>query len=222
MRHIMLLIALAVLPVAKAQDVGGWLTVTGVVINGADGNPLPFCFVHLMQDGRSRAMAVTDYAGNYTLPPIAAGTYSVLVLQFGDTLMHYKGLHIERDTWVRSVVLPPSDDGNNDALPQYADGKIKYLRPVLIYSHRHSLLAKMGLLITDPDDERLWNLSGQMDPVGNPDISFWFSRYKLFYKLKAMGYNITSPFELIYPEVYHPASDSTAVDYKIWILGIKF
>lgn len=37
----MLLIALAVLSVAKAQDVGGWLTVTGVVINGADGNPLP-------------------------------------------------------------------------------------------------------------------------------------------------------------------------------------
>lgn len=66
----MLLIALALLPVAKAQEVGGGLAVTGVVINGADGNPLPFCFVHLMQDGRSRAMAVTDYAGNYTLPPI--------------------------------------------------------------------------------------------------------------------------------------------------------
>ena len=218
----MLLMALMLLPVAKAQDGGERLTVTGTVINGADGNPLPFCYVHLMQDGRSRAMAVTDYAGNYTLPPIAAGTYSVLVLQFGDTLMHYKGLNIERDTWVRSVVLPPSDDSNNDALPQYVDGKIKYLRPVLIYSHRHSLLAKMGMLITDPGDPRLWNFSGRMDPFfEDRDISFWYSRYKMFYKLKAMGYKISSPFELVYPEIYHTASDSSAADYKIWIMGIK-
>lgn len=219
----MLLIALAVLPVAKAQELGGGLEVTSTVINGADGNPLPFCFVHLMRDGRSKAVAVTDYAGNYVLPSVAAGTYTVLVLQFGDTLMHYyKGLNIERDTWVRSVVMPPSDNGNNDAFPQYVDGKIKYLRPVLIYSRRHSQLAKMGLLITSPDDPRLWNFSGQMDPFEDLELSFWWNRYKQFYKLKAMGYNITSPFELIYPEVYHPASDSTAVDYKIWILGIKF
>ena len=172
----MLLMALMLLPVAKAQDGGERLTVTGTVINGADGNPLPFCFVYLMQDGRSRAMAVTDYAGNYTLPPIVAGTYTVLVLQFGDTLMHYKGLNIERDTWVRSVVLPPSDDSNNDALPQYVDGKIKYLRPVLIYSHRHSLLAKMGMLITDPGDPRLWNFSGRMDP-------FFFRPYRDFHPI---------------------------------------
>ena len=62
-----------------------------------------------------------------------------------------------------------------------------------------------------------------MDPFfEDKDISFWYRRYKLFYKLKAMGYNITSPFELIYPEVYHPASDSNAVDYNFWFLGLKF
>ena len=60
-----------------------------------------------------------------------------------------------------------------------------------------------------------------MDSFEDLDISFWYSQYKLFYKLRKLGYNITSPFELIYPEIYHPASDSNAVDYKIWVLGIK-
>ena len=213
--------ALMLLPIAKAQDSGERLTVTGTVINGADGNPLPFCFVHLMQNGRSKAYAVTDYAGNYTIPATKAGAYDLLVVQFGDTLMCYKGLTLSRNTWIRSVVMPPLGE-SNDMLPQYVNGKIRNLRPVLIYSHRHSLLAKMGLLITDPDDPRLWDFSGQMDPFEDLELSFWWNRYKQFYKLKAMGYQITSPFELIYPEVYHPASDSSAVDYKIWILGFKF
>ena len=217
----MMLVLLALsLPLAKLQAQAPML-VMGTVVNGVDGNVLPLCRVQLLDGKTSVAEAYSDYAGNYKIKNVPSGSYTFLVIQFGDTLMCYYGLHLERDTWIRSMVMPPADDGN-DAPPPLVDGKIRYLKPVLIYSHRHSLLAKMGLLITDPDDERLWNLSGQMDPVGNPDISFWFSRYKLFYKLRKMGYNITSPFELIYPEVYHPASDSTAVDYNIWFLGFKF
>lgn len=216
---VIILLALAMpLTETLAQDT---LHVVGTVVNGADGNVLPLCRVQLLQGKTSVAEAYSDYAGNYKMKNVPPGSYTFLVTQFGDTLMRYYGLHLERDTWVRSVVMPPADDGN-DTPPPLIDGKIRYLKPVLIYSHRHSLLAKMGLLITDPDDERLWNLSGQMDPVGNPDISFWFSRYKLFFKLRKMGYNITSPFELIHPEIYHPASDSTAADYNIWFLGIKF
>ena len=217
----MMLVLLALsLPLAKLQAQAPML-VMGTVVNGVDGNVLPLCRVQLLDGKTSVAEAYSDYAGNYKIKNVPSGSYTFLVTQFGDTLMCYYGLHLERDTWIRSMVMPPADDGN-DAPPPLVDGKIRYLKPVLIYSHRHSLLAKMGLLITDPDDERLWNLSGQMDPVGNSDISFWFSRYKLFYKLRKMGYNITSPFELIYPEVYHPASDSTAVDYNIWFLGFKF
>lgn len=218
MKHIALFAALLFASYAVAQDN---VRVTGTVINGADGNPLPFCFVHLMQDGRSKVYAVTDYAGNYTIPATKAGAYDLLVVQFGDTLMYYKGLTLLRNTWVRSVVMPPLGE-SNDMLPQYVNGKIRNLRPVLIYSHRHSVLAKMGFLITDPNDLRLWDFSGQMDPFGDLELSFWWSKYKQFYKLKAMGYQITSPFELVYPEIYHPASDSSAVDYNIWILGFKF
>ena len=218
MKHIALFIALLFALCAAAQD---RVKVTGTVINGADGNPLPFCHVHLLQGGQSRAHAVSDYAGNYTVHTTKTGTYDLLVVQFGDTLMHYKGLTLSRDTWLRSVVMPPLGECN-DMLPQYVSGNVRILRPVLIYSHRHSLLVKMGFLITDPNDPRLWDFSGKMDPFGDLELSFWWRKYKLFYKLKAMGYQITSPFELIYPEVYHPASDSSAVDYNIWILGFKF
>lgn len=220
MKHWVVVLLALVLPVVGALSQNA-LLLAGTVVNGVDGNVLPLCRVQLLQGKTNVAEAYSDYAGNYKMKNVPPGSYTFLVTQFGDTLMRYHGLQLERDTWVRSVVMPPTDDGN-DMPPQLVDGTIRNLKPVLIYSRRYSLLAKMGLLITDPDDERLWNLSGQMDPVGNPDISFWFSRYRLFYKLKAMGYNITSPFDLIYPEVYHPASDSNTVDYKIWILGIKF
>lgn len=220
MKHWVVVLIALVMPMAEvlSQDT---LHVSGTVVNGADGNVLPLCRVQLLQGKISVAEAYSDYAGNYNMKNVPPGSYTFLVTQFGDTLMRYYGLRLERDTWVRSVVLPPADDGN-DAPPPLVDGKIRYLKPVLIYSHRHSLLAKMGLLITDPNDPRLWNFSGQMDPFEDLDISFWYSRYKLFYKLRKMGYNITSPFELVYPEVYHPASDSTAADYNVWFLGLKF
>lgn len=211
-RWMIILLALA-LPVAGvlAQDT---LRVAGTVVNGADGNVLPLCRVQLLKGKICAAEAYSDYAGNYKIKNVPPGCYTFLVTQFGDTLMRYYGLRLERDTWIRSVVMPPSEDELSD-VPQYVSMGMKNLRPVLIYSHRHSLLAKMGLLINDPNDPRLWNFSGQMDPFEELELSFWWNRYKLFYKLKAMGYQISSPFELIYPEIYHPASDSSAVDYKI-------
>ena len=217
-RWMIILLALA-LPVAGvlAQDT---LQVAGTVVNGADGNVLPLCRVQLLQ-GKIIAEAYSDYAGNYKMKNVPPGSYTFLVTQFGDTLMCYHGLSLERDTWVRSVVMPPSEDELSD-VPQYVSMGMKNLRPVLIYSHRHSLLAKMGLLINDPNDPRLWNFSGQMDPFEELELSFWWNRYKLFYKLKAMGYQISSPFELVYPEVYHPAADSAAADYRIWVMGLKF
>ncbi len=195
------------------------LSVEGFVINSVDGNGLPLCVVQLLADGKSMAKAVSDYSGRYSLPPVPEGTYDILVVQFGDTLCHYKGLSLSRHTLIRHYVQPPMGEMPEPTI-DYSLG-IKLLRPVTLRVPAGNLLAYMGLLINDPNDPRLWNFSGEMDPVGNPDISFSWKYYKLFFKLRAMGYKITSPFELIYPEVYHPASDSNAVDYKIWILGIK-
>ena len=160
MKHWIFVLLTMALPLTSAlsQDT---IRIVGTVINGADGNPLPFCFVHLMQDGRSKVYAVTDYAGNYTVPATKAGAYDLLVVQFGDTLMHYKGLTLSRDTWVRSVVLPPSEEKLSD-MPYYDAGMFRYLRPVLIVAQKN-MLYKMGLLITSPHDPRLWDFNGRFD-----------------------------------------------------------
>ena len=202
-------------PHAAAQS----LSVEGFVINSVDGNGLPLCVVQLFADGRSIAKAVSDYSGWYSMPKVPVGNYDIIVVQFGDTLCHYKGLSLSRNTLIRHYVQPPMGEIPEPTI-DYSLG-MKLLRPVTLRVPSGNLLAYMGLLINDPNDPRLWDFSGRMDSFEDTDLSFWYRRYKLFYKLRKMGYNVTSPFELIYPEIYHPASDSNAVDYKIWVLGIK-
>lgn len=219
MKYRAFILLLSFLPAVHAYAQADSLTVIGTVVNGVDDNVLPLCKVHLIKDGICWASGISDYDGNYSLPPVVAGDYTFLVTQFGDTLMCVKGLRLSRNTMVRSVIQPPM--GGFSTLPTIAVGGLVPLRPVSVKARRN-LLYGMGLQITSPNDPRLWDFSGRMDSFEDLDISFWYSQYKLFYKLKAMGYNITSPFELIYPEVYHPASDSNAVDYNFWFLGLKF
>ena len=219
MKYRAFILLLSFLPAVHAYAQADSLTVIGTVVNGVDDNVLPLCKVHLIKDGICWASGISDYDGNYSLPPVVAGDYTFLVTQFGDTLMCVKGLRLSRNTMVRCVIQPPM--GGFSTLPAISVGGLVQLRPVSV-SARKNLLYGLGLLITSPNDPRLWDFSGRMDSFEDLDISFWYSQYKLFYKLKAMGYNITSPFELIYPEVYHPASDSNAVDYNFWFLGLKF
>ncbi len=216
MNRILSIAILCLLPLAASAQ---GLTAEGVVINAIDGNGLPLCVVQLKQDGAIKARAVTDYAGRYMLQSVVQGVYDIVVVQFGDTLCRYRGLTLERNTLIRHYVQPPAGVESEPTI-DYALG-VRLLRPATVSVRVKNMLGQMGLLINNPDDPRLWNFSGRMDSFEDLDISFWYSQYKLFYKLRKLGYNITSPFELIYPEIYHPASDSNAVDYKIWVLGIK-
>lgn len=216
MKRILSIAILCLLPLAASAQ---GLTAEGVVINAIDGNGLPLCVVQLKQDGAIKARAVTDYAGRYMLQSVVQGVYDIVVVQFGDTLCRYRGLTLERNTLIRHYVQPPAGVESEPTI-DYALG-VRLLRPATVSVRVKNMLGQMVLLINNPDDPRLWNFSGRMDSFEDLDISFWYSQYKLFYKLRKLGYNITSPFELIYPEIYHPASDSNAVDYKIWVLGIK-
>ena len=168
MKQIVLVATLLFASYAMAQD---YIMVTGTVINGADGNPLPFCYVHMLQNESSRVCSVTDYAGNYKIPATKAGTFDLLVVQFGDTLMHYKGLTLSRDAWVRIVVMPPSAEELSN-VPYYDAGVFRHLRPVLIVGQKN-LLYKMGLLITSPHDPRLWDFNGRFagDHSASRDLS---------------------------------------------------
>ena len=155
------LVALMALTVAvSARSQADSLTVEGVVVNTVDGRVLPMCHVQLLQGGRSMGIALTDYDGYFELPPLPAGSYTLLVTQFGDTMMCYKNLRLTRDSWLRSIVAPPAGDADHvPMLVQHPN--MVWLQPVNIRGTRN-MLYKMGLLITSPNDPRLWNFSGRM------------------------------------------------------------
>ena len=157
-RFLIALMALTVAVVARSQVDS--LTVEGIVVNEVDGNVLPLCNVQLLQEGHCVASAFTDYDGRFVMPTLAAGSYTFLVTQFGDTMMCYKGLSLRRDSRVRSIVTPPPAGVGELPLPPNHPNMV-WLQPVNIRGTRN-LLYRMGLLITSPDDPRLWNLSGRM------------------------------------------------------------
>lgn len=150
------------------------LTVEGIVVNEVDGNVLPLCNVQLFHEGHSVASALTDYDGRYVMPALAAGSYTFLVTQFGDTMMCYKGLILTRNTRVRSVVTPPPAGIDELPLPPNHPQMV-WLQPVNIRGTRN-MLYKMGLLITSPNDLRLWNFSGREELIdigpANVDLSW--------------------------------------------------
>lgn len=134
--------------------------VEGEVVNVVENIPLPFCEVQMLRGTKAVSHAKCDGAGNYVIPSMPAGEYALLITQFGDTLMHVKGVRLERDSRIITrVALPDASKGQMwlpTDLKQINLGEIKILAP------RH-MLAKMGLLITSPNDPRLWNFSGEMD-----------------------------------------------------------
>lgn len=157
-RFLIALMALIVAVAARSQ--ADSLTVEGVVVNNVDGRVLPMCHVQLLQGERSMGIALTDYDGYFELPSLPAGSYTLLVTQFGDTMMCYKNLRLTRDSWLRSIVAPPAGDAGS--VPMFAQHpNMVWLNTVSIYAKRN-MLYKMGLLITSPNDPRLWNLSGRM------------------------------------------------------------
>ena len=157
----LLIVLMALTAAFTARPQADSLTVTGVVVNTVDGKVLPMCHVQLLQGERSMGIALTDNDGHFTLPPLAAGGYNLLITQFGDTMLHYKNLSLTRDTRIRSIVLPPSD--NVVRVPYFSNtSKMVWLNTVNISGTRN-LLYKMGLLITSPNDPRLWNMSGRRE-----------------------------------------------------------
>jgi hypothetical protein len=169
MKYRAFILLLSFLPAVHAYAQADSLTVIGTVVNGVDDNVLPLCKVHLIKDGICWASGISDYDGNYSLPPVVAGDYTFLVTQFGDTLMCVRGLRLSRNTMVRSVIQPPT--GGFSTLPAISVGGLVQLRPVSV-SARKNLLYGLGLLITSPNDHRLWNFSGQIEFAGDASEDF--------------------------------------------------
>ncbi len=164
--------ALTVTVAARSQSDS--LTVEGIIVNEVDGNVLPLCNVQLLQEGHCVASALTDYDGRFVMPTLATGSYTFLVTQFGDTMMYYKSLRLTRDALVRSVVTPPPAGVGELPLPPNHPQMV-WLNTVSVYAKRN-MLYKMGLLITSPNDPRLWNFCGRAELIdigpANLDLSW--------------------------------------------------
>ena len=179
------------------------LTVVGIVVNEVDGNVLPLCNVQLFQEGHSVASALTDYDGRYVMPPLAAGSYTFLITQFGDTMICYKGLSLTRNTRVRSIVTPPPAGVGELPLPPNHPQMV-WLQPVNIRGTRN-LLYKMGLLITSPNDLRLWNFSGREELIDigpvNVDLSWPTPTGRNPYRRTMLR---TPPIWILFDEPWNP------------------
>lgn len=206
-----------------AQVSADSLMVIGTVINGADSNVLPLCKVHLLLNGKTMASAITDNDGYYMMNHVPVGDYTFLVTQFGDTLMMYKGLTISRSTLVKSVIQPPT--GGFSSLPTLpVDGMIQ-LNTIFV-SARRNLLYNMGLLITSPNDPRLWNFSGRMEyPGGANDCGGCCKRSTRLFHPGLDYHPLNSDMKndiILHGRILDYACDSTTAKYKRWFLGIKF
>lgn len=195
--------ALTVTVAARSQSDS--LTVEGIIVNEVDGNVLPLCNVQLLQEGHCVASALTDYDGRFVMPTLATGSYTFLVTQFGDTMMYYKSLRLTRDALVRSVVTPPPAGVGELPLPPNHPQMV-WLNTVSVYAKRN-MLYKMGLLITSPNDLRLWNFCGRAELIdigpANLDLSWPTPTGRNPYRRTMLR---TPPIWILFNEPWNPVA----------------
>ena len=133
--------------------------VEGEVCNVVENIPLPFCEVQMVKGSKVVSFAKCDGTGQYVIPTMPAGEYTLLITQFGDTLQYVKGLRLERDS--RVICRVALSDASKGQMWLPTDLKQINLGEVRIVAPTH-MLAKMGLLITSAGDGRLWDFSGKM------------------------------------------------------------
>ena len=144
-RNSLLLCLLLLLGIGSlhAQEVApDSVVVLGHVVNRLSGVPEPFCRVHFLQGNDTAATAVCDEQGYFGIDRLPVGTYGLSVSLRGMTL------------YQSDLVL------NDNALLHLSvitdNFQLRNLREVEITAPKHELAAS-GLLITSPDDPRIWD-----------------------------------------------------------------
>lgn len=155
MKRINCLLALAAILLASttvwAQEADS-VTLTGIVKNLHSGKPQAGCILSLRQNDTVVATALTDKGGEFALPPIPAGSYTLFVKLHG--LSFYQS----------DLDLGQSADLNIsiDTL------RVMQLKTVVVTAMKHML---GSLQITSVHDKRLWGFTaGYRD--ANASIAF--------------------------------------------------
>ena len=116
--------------------------VLGSVVNRLSGEPEPYCTVHFLRDTDTAATVLCDAEGFFGLDGLPAGTYGLSVSLRGMTL-YQADLVLNANAELYISVITDSF-------------QFRTLREVAIVAMKHDLAAS-GLLITSPDDVRLWD-----------------------------------------------------------------
>lgn len=120
--------------------------VSGTVVNATTGIPDPRCKVRLLHDGLLVSESTTDFEGSFSLGLVPAGDYALAVSMQGLTLISTL-LHLYESADININVIPDTTQ------------QVINLRQVNISADR-IIDHKLGeLLITSPDDPRLWGFN---------------------------------------------------------------
>ena len=114
----------------------------GRVIETATGLPQANCEVQLLQEGESKAVAFCDEEGYFSIGWMPTGLYTLSVFHDGKSL-YYTEFQLTQSAMVNIALLPDTVD-------------LHALRPTEVTATRHML---GPLLITSPNDPRLWNFN---------------------------------------------------------------
>ena len=178
------------------------VVVLGLVVNRISGEHEPFCQVHFLQGSDTVATAVCDQAGYFGVDRLPVGTYSLSVSLRGMTL-YQSDLVLGDNAMLYLSVITDSF-------------QLRNLREVEIVAPKHDLAAS-GLLITSPDDDRLWDFmycdwclwngpprNASASSSGDPNNPEGKVRSGRFYN-RAKGSKMARIWQILWPDRVLPA-----------------
>lgn len=178
------------------------VVVLGLVVNRISGEHEPFCQVHFLQGSDTVATAVCDQEGYFGVDRLPVGTYSLSVSLRGMTL-YQSDLVLGDNAMLYLSVITDSF-------------QLRNLREVEIVAPKHDLAAS-GLLITSPDDDRLWDFmycdwclwngpprNASASSSGDPNNPEGKVRSGRFYN-RAKGSKMARIWQILWPDRVLPA-----------------
>ena len=179
------------------------VVVLGLVVNRISGEHEPFCQVHFLQGSDTVATAVCDQEGYFGVDRLPVGTYGLSVSLRGMTL-YQSDLVLDDNAMLYLSVITDSF-------------QLRNLREVEIAAPKHDLAAS-GLLITSPDDDRLWDFmycdwclwngpprNASASSSGDPNNPEGKVRSGRFYN-RAKGSKMARIWQILWPDRVLPAT----------------
>lgn len=139
-----LVFCLLLLCAARVCAQGDSVVVMGTVVDHLSGEPQPYSLLHFIQGSDTAATVRCDGEGYFLTDPMAAGAYTLCVTLKGQ-VVYRSDLVLNDNAALHIAVITDSF-------------QLRTLREVEIVALKHAL-AQSGLLITTPDEPRLWDFT---------------------------------------------------------------